>query len=492
MSSPDDTRIRELLDQLERGPDGVLHDPRSGRTLVLNATSTVFFDILTAHRELDAAVEAVRDRFGLSPQRAGADLAAFLDLLDPGQRCVGTLLPGRHHAVLEPTATCNGGCPHCYHATRTEHWPREQITPIVARLADAGVRSVSITGGEVFSPHYVDTFFDLLATLERHRIAVASVSSNATFVSEQVRDRIIDQVDPTTVFRLSLDALHTDLLRRVRPGYRGLADPYAPIADLDAAGYPLVFSTNVWTQPPSEITGIGEYLRRFTRITAWNIRLAVPVHHAGNRRIREAARQRHLYQARPEPTLPLHHFSEVLARHADEPYPFAVRMGNYLLTELLTRPHAIRTIGPGHPCREDTDLITVKATGRITRCPILPELNPDLTTGSVLDPTVEVPGDTPLSGLHTDSMECGSCPLRPVCGGGCRLYPLAFDGGPAGCDETARVLLIWILADPTGLLRRHWPAYHRRMRELAPHADIGILYETHLRDREQPPGGPTG
>jgi radical SAM protein with 4Fe4S-binding SPASM domain len=282
------------------------------------------------------------------------------------------------------------------------------------------------------------------------------------------------------VCRISLDALRPDLLDRIRPGYRRLADPYRPIRDLADAGYPLVFTTNLWTQPVGAVTEIGDYLRQYPKVTAWNVRLAVPVHHGHGDRTRTAARQRQLFGLRPSPKLPLRFYAAILARHARTPYPFPVRMGNYLMTSLLARPQALTAHPPGHPCREDQHLVTVKADGTVTQCPILTELVPAAHSGDIRAHHGDLTADLPLAGLHTDAMGCATCALRPVCGGGCRLYPLAYERGLDGCDEPARALLTWILADPTGLIRTHWPAYHARLRDLAPDLDLDDFYRRHV------------
>ncbi|MBN1173035.1 MAG: radical SAM protein [Micromonosporaceae bacterium] len=471
----DDERAERLLRRLNLHGD-VLHDRVSGRTIALNATACHFFVILQRYGTSDTAITRITSRYGISRDQATSDFTAFLDRIDQGQRCAGSILPGEHHAVIEPTAACNGQCPHCYHSARSGGWPRERIGDILHRLATAGVRSVSVTGGEVFSAPFVDQFFALVNGLEAEGITVASVSTNATFLNEQVRDRVLAVFDGSTVFRISLDAMRPDLLDRIRPGYRHLADPYRPIRDLEAAGFPLVFTTNLWAQEPDDVTEVGDYLRQYRHISAWNLRLAVPVHRRDDGRRRDAARQRHLFPDRPDPRLPLRHYAEILRVHTRCPYRFPIRMGNYLMTGLLSHPDALVAQQPGHPCREDQQLITVKADGRVTQCPILTELDPALANGRIWDDKTQItPG--PLHGLHTDTMGCAACPLRPVCGGGCRLYSLAYDQPLDGCDQPARSLLAWMLADPTGLLRTHWPEFHARLRDLLPDGDPELLYQ---------------
>lgn len=463
-----ETAQHRLLDRLVV-TDGILHDQVSGVKRVLNASARFFFEVFQNRGSGPAAIEAIVDRYGITPERARQDFEAFLDTIDQKQQCVGSILPGSEHAVIEPTAACNGQCPHCYHGTRSDRWPAEQVDTILAKVAAGGVRSVSITGGEVFSAHFADHFFDLVKTLRDHGVSVASVSTNATFLTEDIRDRALETLDETTVFRISLDALRSDLLDRVRPGYRSLPDPYAPIRELDTAGRKLVFTTNLWSQPVEDVLEIGEYLRGYRNVGAWNVRLAVPVHHGVGERARTSARRRQLFGLRPDPRLPLRYFAALLTRHAQGAFPFPVRMGNYLMTSHLAHPRALSAHPQGHPCREDARLVTVKADGAITQCPILTELAPSMNSGQILDFSGDdLFTDLPLAGLNTASMPCADCALRPVCGGGCRLYPMAYERGAEGCDEPARALVAWLLTDPTGLLRTHWPDYHERLHQLIP------------------------
>lgn len=473
-----------LLEQLTLQDGNVLADAVSGRKLVLNPSGVVFFGIFRRHGDTDEAIHQVAARYGLSHQLARTEYRRFLELIDQGQRCEGSILPGRHHAVLEPTAACNGQCPHCYHGDRSSRWPREQFAAILDQVRGGGIKSVSITGGEVFSAHFADAFFDLARELSERRVTIASVSTNATFLTEQIRDRVLAAIPRTAVFRISLDALRGDLLDRIRPGYRNLADPYLPIRDLDAAGYPLVFTTNLFhAQPVEAVLEIGDYLRQYRGIKAWNVRMAVPVHHGDGERARTPARRRQLLGTRPSPALGLRYYQAILEAHAASEFPFDVRMGNYMMTSLLRNPAALTAFGGGHPCREDQYLVTVKATGDVTQCPILTELAPDLTLGSGRDGVHLGDGfeaDLPLAGLDTATMACHTCPLLAVCGGGCRLYALAYDQGLEGCDLPAKVLLSWLVTDPAGLLRRNWPAYHARLRSFI--TDPGAVTRIYQQD----------
>lgn len=461
-----------MLDYIKRlslNNDGILFDDVSGRKLALNETGQIFWRILERTDDFSAALEEVTRYFDADPEVLRSDLENFVSVLDKDGLCDGAILPGGKHFVLEPTAACNGGCPHCYHGHHGDKWPKENENKAILALKKSGARSVSITGGEVFSAHFVDRLFPLVADLKASEISVASISTNATFITEDVGARIIREIPSSTVFRISLDALRGDLLDRIRPGYHKLENPYGPISDLDKSGYPLVFTTNIYSQTPEDIREIGDFLRRFKNIKSWNVRLAVPVHFGTGERVRSASRKSRLFKSRPEFDRATGCFEEIISEHSRKPYQFDVRMGNYLSTKLLENPHGLTEMTDDHPCREDKSLTTFKASGEVTQCPILSELDKEMNSGNIFDADTKSTFTTPvLSKLSVTEMGCNDCYLRSVCGGGCRLYALAYDQGLEGCDLSARSMIEWMLADPSGLIREHWPEFFSRLHHLTP------------------------
>lgn len=454
------------LSHLRLNGGNVLSDSISGINYVLDETGVAFFRIFEKHGPDREGARAVSEAFGISIERAEADFRIFLQTIDQEQRAIGSVLPGQHHVVLEPTSGCNGACPHCYHSTHQQQWPRDQYERVLDQLTQAGIRSVSVTGGEVFSPHYIETFFRLVGQLKARDILVSTVSTNATFVTEAIRDRILREIPKETVFRISFDALRGELLDRVRPGYHKLADPYSPIRDIDSAGYGLVFTTNIAAQPIAGVLEIGEYLRGYQNIKTWNVRLAVPVHIENG--LRPKLQKLTMLASRPDPAKPILYFQALLERHAAAPFPFEVVLGNYITTSMLKHPDVLQPVTSSHPCGSDEKLMVIKANGAVTQCPILTELEPSMTMGSLFDKDAPLQLESdystklPLAALNVREMECDRCALRTVCGGGCRLYALAYDQGLKGCDLPARALLEWIRDDKANLFRQHWPAYHTR------------------------------
>ncbi|MDQ7982483.1 radical SAM protein [Paraburkholderia sp. SARCC-3016] len=446
-----------------------MSDAVSGVKYVLDRTGIEFFRIFEQFGDTPGGVDAIAQRFLIDINQARRDYDAFLRRLDQAQHCRGSTLPGQYHAVLEPTAGCNGGCPHCYHSNHKDQWPLDRYDTVLEQLERAGIRSVSITGGEVFSTHFVERFFPLVDRLRERGFSIASVSTNATFVTETVRDRILAEISKDTVFRISLDAVDSDLLDRVRPGYRKLADPYGPIADLDNADYNLVFTTNLSVQTVTGVLEIAEHLRRYSNITTWNVRSAVPMRTTDIDRASQARAKRiELHRALPDPSMPIPYYHAILERHADTPFAFDILMGNFLTTSSLAHPAVLEPRTGSNPCHDDEELMVIKANGMVSQCPALPELDSSLQAGSLFEPNdaLELSRDyaqhLPLAGLDTTTMVCRNCEFRSFCGGGCRLYSLAYGQTLTGCDLPAKALLDWIKDDESLLFRRNWPAYHAR------------------------------
>lgn len=441
----------------------VLTDNNSGRKIVLDEIGLDFFNIHLKSPNNDIAIQQIVELYNVDLKTAKNDFEEFLDELYQKNNCVGSILPGIDHVVLEPTSSCNGGCPHCYHSYHGNTWSREQKMSILSTLNDRNIKSVSITGGEVFSKHYIEEFFELVENLNELNINIGSISTNATFITEQLAGRIKNKIRKSTVFRISLDALESDLLARVRPGYKALEDPYFPIKILDNLGFPLVFTTNIFRQESSSILNIAEYLRRFKNIQSWNLRMAVPVHPGESG---WSKRTQGNFDNRPSPDFQLDKYKAILFAHSENPYQYEIRLGNYLSTFFLVHPQSLPFFdGQDHPCREDKILMTIKSDGIITQCPILSELEPSLTMDyNIFDTSDDYKSHLPLSPLNIWEMECKSCKFLTVCGGGCRLYSMAYNNDLLGCDLTAFELWNWIYEDNDDIFSRLWPAFHKKVK----------------------------
>ncbi len=143
--------------------------------------------------------------------------ASFLDYLLPEQEYRTYPARYRKHVHWSITGACNLRCRHCFmSAPHAKHGTpsREQLLKVVDQLAECGVFTVGITGGE---PLIREDFFEILDALAKHRIGVSILYTNGWLVDEALLDKLEERkMHPN--FQLSFDGVGWhDFLRGV-PG----------------------------------------------------------------------------------------------------------------------------------------------------------------------------------------------------------------------------------------------------------------------------------
>ena len=98
--------------------------------------------------------------------------------------------PARYRQELQwsITGACNFSCRHCFmSAPHAKHGvpTREELLDVVEQLAECGVLSVGITGGE---PLMRDDFMDIVDALVRHGIHIKTIYTNGWLVDEGLLD----------------------------------------------------------------------------------------------------------------------------------------------------------------------------------------------------------------------------------------------------------------------------------------------------------------
>lgn len=143
--------------------------------------------------------------------------ARDLDFLRAEQRYHA--YPARYRRELQwsITGACNFSCRHCFmSAPHAKHGvpTREELLDVVDQLAECGVLSVGITGGE---PLMRDDFLDIVDALVQHGIHVKTIYTNGWLVDAALLDALEARgVRPS--FQLSYDGVgYHDWLRGV-PG----------------------------------------------------------------------------------------------------------------------------------------------------------------------------------------------------------------------------------------------------------------------------------
>ena len=143
--------------------------------------------------------------------------AGFAEFLSPDQEYKTYPAKFREQAHWSVTGACNLKCRHCFmSAPHAAHGvpTHEQIMDIADQLAECGIFSVGITGGE---PLTRSDFLDIVDAMNERGIGIATIYTNGWLVDETLLDEL-DRRHVHPAFQLSFDGVGWhDFLRGV-PG----------------------------------------------------------------------------------------------------------------------------------------------------------------------------------------------------------------------------------------------------------------------------------
>ena len=91
------------------------------------------------------------------------------------------------------TGKCNYRCKHCYMSAPEAKFgelPHDTVMDIIEQMADCGVISVSLTGGE---PLVRSDFWQIVDALTRHRIQITQIYSNGKRVTESLLNGLLER-----------------------------------------------------------------------------------------------------------------------------------------------------------------------------------------------------------------------------------------------------------------------------------------------------------
>lgn len=143
--------------------------------------------------------------------------AGILDFLRDEQRYHA--YPARYRKDLQwsITGNCNFVCRHCFmSAPRAKHGDpsHEQLLDVVEQIAECGIFSVGITGGE---PLMRADFLDVVDALLAHEIRVSTIYTNGWLVDEALLDAL-EARGARPAFQLSFDGIGWHDFLRGMPG----------------------------------------------------------------------------------------------------------------------------------------------------------------------------------------------------------------------------------------------------------------------------------
>ena len=171
----------------ERAPYAVV-DTRSGKARFVNKATFEAFELCNGRIDCDLPLipEVLRRGVRRLAEEGFVDALPKASSIAPDQEY--RLCPSRYirQAHWSVTGRCNYRCKHCYmsapHAKFGE-LDHETVMGIVDQLAECGVGSVSLTGGE---PLVRSDFLDIVDALLGHGIHITQIYSNGRLVNERL------------------------------------------------------------------------------------------------------------------------------------------------------------------------------------------------------------------------------------------------------------------------------------------------------------------
>lgn len=327
--------------------------------------------------------------------------------------------PLRHtHAVWELTLACPMACVHCGSragAARGRELSPAEALETVARLDEAGVREVTLIGGEA----YRRPDWDAIAAAITARGLTCTMVTGGLGLTPAIAARCAAAgIASVSVSLDGLEATH-DALRGVPGAWRaaGLA-----LEHLAAAGVSTSVNTQINRRSLPELEAIYERVRD-AGCHSWQVQLTVPMGRA-------ADRPELLLQ--PYELLALFPRLAAIAERARED-DVRIHPGNNVG---YYGPHEALLRGGGNPdahwrgCQAGLQVLGVESDGALKACPSLPTAA--YAAGSVLDGAIAPKLDAEpalrfnrrlLSEPERATSElwgfCGGCYYASVCRGGC-------------------------------------------------------------------------
>jgi len=428
-----------LLRGWERLPYALV-DTRDGRSLFLNQST---FQALSFCDGVSATASPIL--FPIHRQIiAELHKKGFIEESQGGARLLDrqkyTRFPCRYiaRAHWSITGRCNYRCRHCYMSAPEAKYgelSREQCLDIVQQLAEAGIYSVSLTGGE---PLVRPDFLEIIDALLERQISVSQIYSNGALINE----RLLDQLESRHIrpdFSISFDGVGChDWMRGVPGAEQKVLDAFRL---LHARGFPIsvemsLHKANIHTLEAT-IRLLAEHGVRWVKTS--------PTTDSGDW-LNEHGR----YTLGPEELFDA--YLDYIRRYRAAGAPLSIMLGGCFSCDKGSEKYWIpckkydgsdgmrrQTV-----CRSARTTMYISADGRLLPCiPLtgssLQDEMPKITETGLIQALSDSKYlhaiDTRLDELLAHNEKCNSCEHRLTCGGGCRAGALFTSKEYLGCDE---------------------------------------------------------
>ena len=434
------------------GADGtLLYEADSGRERLLNGTGTFVWDRLDGMRGLDEIAGDMVGAFDeVDAESAARDVQAFAaELLAQGfaEAAPGSAVPPVTQVELDDapkqvdvsiTGLCNAKCTYCFYADEMEQRPDLATDAWLAffdELGSLAVRSVCLSGGEVFTRRDLWTLIDRVIE-NRMRY---SILSNGTLVDSTIVARLLERRTRLDSIQVSIDGSCAEIHDASR-GRGSFEKALRGLRLLKQAGLPVTSRVTINQHNVADLEPIAELLLDDVGLRSFGTNDAIEMgscRHADSIRLPpELERAAMLTLARLDRRYPgrVIAMAGPLARwrmfHAMESARFVggertPRMGRLTACGCIFDKLAVNHDGTITPC----NMLATMVMGRIGETPIreIWRSHPHLRA---LRERREIPMD--------DVAECKGCEWTAFCNGSCPAVQFGLTGSlrrpdPADC-----------------------------------------------------------
>ncbi|MDR1088665.1 MAG: radical SAM protein [Coriobacteriales bacterium] len=322
------------------------------------------------------------------------------------------------------TGACNMSCRHCFLSAPQAKFgelSHDACKSIIRQLGEAGVPTVSLTGGE---PLVRGDFLELVDALTEQGIRVAQIYTNGLLVDGALLDAL-DARGIRPEFSLSFDGVGWHSWLRGTKGAEQRATD--AIYLLRSRGFSVAVESAFHR---GSIGSMSETLLLLAElgVAHWKVN---PVSSSGNWLAEDASLNvspEELYDA----------YLELIARYFEEGSPLTMMLGGFFRCSKGSKEYDIPCKKQGSEedllCSSTRNTLYIAADGKLLPCmplsglPIQDEMPSlcDITltealSGSRYSERIQ----TPVSTLLEHNPACAACEYRTQCGGGCRAAALA-------------------------------------------------------------------
>lgn len=304
------------------------------------------------------------------------------------------------HINWDITQKCNLNCSYCGAHGKYEDLPTAMMIKIAKNIANSGVKSVTIAGGE---PFFRKDIFKILQILKDYDLKVIILTNGTLINDEAVKKLVKYSIDGV---RVSLDFASASKYDMFRGTFGLFARVNYAINQLVAHDIYTGINGTIFQENIKEISNILDYaIEHKCKLVRF-----MPIAYIG--------RARHMPYG-------LDIYSQTLRETIIQ---VARRKESFEKIGFSSIPKGIEDFARNYvvPCPAGIHALNITSEGSVKLCPLLPQLGEDLSATALKDSTSIL--DKMLHEVfQADALEgkCKECELKYSCKGGCPVHKVS-------------------------------------------------------------------